>query len=62
MNTRDKQFLTFTQSLQSVSADQVAAVADAVGCSEWVGYCNRDGECYCATAARRVAEIERSRS
>jgi hypothetical protein len=42
--------------------DQCAAVANAVGCPNWVGWCDnvsRGTECYCATAARHVVQIER---
>ena len=46
--------------LEPHAREQIEAVADAIGCPEWTeGRCNRDGECYCATAARRVVEIEK---
>ena len=48
---------------------QVHAVADAIGCPEWTtpegcDRKNRNGsaECFCATAAARVLEIERART
>ncbi len=48
---------------------QVHAVADAIGCQEWTSPegCdrkNRNGsnECWCATAAAKVLEIERGRA
>ena len=46
-----------------VSQEQVHAVADSIGCSEWTSPegCNRRGECFCATAALRVAMIERAK-
>ena len=60
MNTRDAQFLNFTRGLQlGVPREQIEAVATAIGCPEWTDRCDRDGECYCATAARRVVEIEK---
>ncbi len=43
---------------------QVHAVADAIGCPEWTSPegCNRKGECFCKTAALRVAVIVREDS
>ena len=65
MNIRDAQFLDFTRKLQLTARqrEQIAAVADSIGCPEWTTPegCNRKGECFCATAAVRVAEIERAR-
>ena len=45
--------------LEPHAREQIEAVAIAIGCPEWTGHCDRDGECYCATAARRVVEIEK---
>ena len=65
MNIRDAQFLDFTRKLQLTArqSEQIAAVAEAIGCPEWTTPegCNRTGECFCSTAARRVAEIEREK-
>lgn len=61
MNVRDAKFLSFTGKLLASKHDQqVDAVADAIGCPAWNnGACDRDGECFCSTGAKRVAEIER---
>lgn len=62
-----RQFLEFTKSMQdashlrTASHRQVEAVADAIGCPEWTGSgCDSKGQCFCAQAAQRVAEIERT--
>lgn len=51
----------FLQSLKPDRRNDKAthAVADAIGCPEWTSPegCNRSGECFCKTAALRVAAI-----
>ena len=57
-------FRMFTgRELGDTARDQQEAVANAIGCPDWVGYCdsqrNKGRECYCATAAKAVVLIER---
>jgi len=57
-------FRMFTgRELGDTARDQQEAVANAIGCPDWVGYCDaarsKGRECYCATAAKAVVLIER---
>jgi hypothetical protein len=56
-------FRALTRLAVPTQIKQVHAVAEAIGCPEWTTPegCNRKGECFCATAAARVVEIERAR-
>ena len=47
--------------LEPHAREQIEAVASAIGCPEWTDRCDRKGECFCATAARRVIEIAKGK-